>query len=223
MRRRELLIKKNTERPIVVDLGLPSGYKWATGNIVPNGRGGYKVGEETDYGIYVSWGNVTPHFSSNGSTFDDGYQFTSYNYSGTSGSKLTQNIPNNSTYDAAMALLGNSYHMPSKEDCDELIDNTDNEWIINYGNTGINGMKFMKKSDHSIYIFLPAFTTCQSGELNRNNTHASVWNRTTVFSGDGNTLEAYGVYRSGKLLYGASTDSNPVKYSGLPIRPIKWY
>lgn len=36
-----------------VDLGLPSGLKWARGNIIMNGSK-YKIGEETDYGAYVS-------------------------------------------------------------------------------------------------------------------------------------------------------------------------
>ena len=64
-----------------VDLGLPSGLKWAKGNIVKNGNK-YEIGKETDYGAYVSWGNIEPHFSNNGSAFDDGYNFGQSNRDG---------------------------------------------------------------------------------------------------------------------------------------------
>jgi uncharacterized protein (TIGR02145 family) len=43
--------------------------------------------------------------------------------------------------------------MPTATEFQELYDNTDNEWTaIN----GVNGRKFMKKSDHSVYVFFPA-------------------------------------------------------------------
>ncbi len=46
--------------------------------------------------------------------------------------------------------------MPTKEDFEELIDETINEWVENFNNSGVNGYKFTNKSDHSKYIFLPA-------------------------------------------------------------------
>lgn len=139
-----------------VDLGLPSGKKWAVGNIVSDGNGGYKVGEETDFGAYFSWGNVTPHFSTNGSTFDDGYNWGSSNsgvYASTPGASLTADIPlGDFEHDAALRLLGNPWHMPNKNDFQELYDNTDKEFTTI---SGINGWKFMKKTDHSVYVFFP--------------------------------------------------------------------
>lgn len=138
-----------------VDLGLPSGRKWAKGNIVQKEGGGYKIGEPTDSGAYFSWGNIDPHFSSNGSTFDDGYMFDQRYYNdNTPGSALTADIASNdAAHDAALACLGGSARLPTKEECQELIDNTDKEWTA-IG--GVNGVKFMKKSDHSVYVFLPA-------------------------------------------------------------------
>lgn len=143
-----------------VDLGLPSGKKWAIGNIVSDGNGGYKVGEETDYGAYFSWGNIVPHFSANGSTFDDSYDFGTSNsgpYASTPGASLGANIPtNDAQHDAALALLGSPWHLPTKEDFQELYDNTDNEWVADFNGTGVAGRKFMKKTDHSVYVFFPA-------------------------------------------------------------------
>ena len=43
--------------------------------------------------------------------------------------------------------------MPTKDQCQELIDNTTSTWTtIN----GVNGRKFINKSDSNKYIFLPA-------------------------------------------------------------------
>ena len=143
-----------------VDLGLPSGKKWAIGNIVSDGNGGYKVGEETDFGAYFSWGNIVPHFSANGSTFDDSYDFGTSNsgpYASTPGASVGANIPtNDAQHDAALALLGSPWHLPTKEDFQELYDNTDNEWVADFNGTGVAGRKFMKKTDHSVYVFFPA-------------------------------------------------------------------
>ena len=143
-----------------VDLGLPSGKKWAVGNIVSDGNGGYKVGEETDFGAYFSWGNIVPHFSANGSTFDDSYDFGTSNsgpYASTPGASVGANIPtNDAQHDAALALLGSPWHLPTKEDFQELYDNTDNEWVADFNGTGVAGRKFMKKTDHSVYVFFPA-------------------------------------------------------------------
>lgn len=141
-----------------VDLGLPSGL------IVSDGNGGYKIGNETDYGAYFSWGNVEPHFSSNNSTFDGGYDWgntngsSPYKYSPGHSIPFTINDRNaayaaDSIYDAAHVCLGGAWRVPTQKELSELCNNTDSEWTtIN----GVKGRKFMKKSDHSVYIFLPA-------------------------------------------------------------------
>lgn len=154
--RRRIMVPAGGATVDYVDLGLPSGLKWAQGNIVKNGNK-YEIGEETDYGAYFSWGNITPHFSANGSTFDDSYDFgtsTSGPYASTPGKNVSANIPSNdATHDAALALLGSPWHLPTKENFQELYNNTDREWTtIN----GVSGWKFMKKTDHSLYVFFPA-------------------------------------------------------------------
>ena len=130
-----------------VDLGLPSGLLWAQGNIVKNGNK-YSIGEETDYGTYFSWGNVDGHND------DEGYLFTETAYNSSPGRSLTADIaPNDAAHDAALARLGSPWHLPTKENFQELLDYTDREWTtIN----GVAGWKFMKKTDHSVYAFFPA-------------------------------------------------------------------
>ena len=162
-----------------VDLGLPSGKKWAVGNIVSDGNGGYKVGEETDFGAYFSWGNIVPHFSANGSTFDDSYDFGTSNsgpYASTPGASVGANIPtNDAQHDAALALLGSPWHLPTKEDFQELYDNTDNEWVADFNGTGVAGRKFMKKTDHSVYVFFPAAGYGYGSSLNDRGSYGYYW------------------------------------------------
>ena len=162
-----------------VDLGLPSGKKWAIGNIVSDGNGGYKVGEETDFGAYFSWGNIVPHFSANGSTFDDSYDFGTSNsgpYASTPGANVGANIPtNDAQHDAALALLGSPWHLPTKDDFQELYDNTDNEWVADFNGTGVAGRKFMKKTDHSVYVFFPAAGRGYGASLRNRGSYGYYW------------------------------------------------
>ena len=109
--------------------------KWAVGNIVQD-RNGYKIGEETDRGAYASWGNVTPHFSSNGSTFDDGYSFDSTTYSSTLGSSLSASINPNSGYDICRVLLGGKWRMPTMIEYQELCNNCTSSTITKNGIKG---------------------------------------------------------------------------------------
>lgn len=151
--RRRILSNVNGEGKMkAIDLGLPSGLLWAPGNICKDTTTGkYYAGEPTDYGCYFSWGNIVGH--NNG----EGYDFGTSNsgpYASTPGKNVRANIASNdATHDAALACLGSPWHLPTKEDFQELYDNTDSGWTsIN----GINGWKFMKKSDHSVFVFFPA-------------------------------------------------------------------
>lgn len=133
-----------------VDFGLPSGLLWARGNIVIDGSG-YAIGAETDRGCFFSWGNIVGHEP------DGSYSFTSTNYNATSGSSLRAAIPSNDAqHDAALACLGEPWHLATTEAYQELIANTDSEWVSNFNGSGVNGYKFMKKTNHSVYIFMPA-------------------------------------------------------------------
>ena len=122
-----------------VDLGLPSGLLWATCNIGADTPEGY--------GLYFSWGNVEGHAEGSG------YNFSSTNYNSTPGSALTGDILPNSGNDAARENWGEPWRMPTKEDYQELYDNTDREVAII---ENVKGVKYMKKTDHSMFVFLPA-------------------------------------------------------------------
>lgn len=184
-------IRLKVVTPGAVDLGLPSGTLWAQGNIVQDGNG-YKVGVETDYGAYVSWGNVVPHFSTNGSSFDDSYDWGTSNsgpYASTPGSSIQFTSQHKNAdysadggYDAARELLGGPWRMPTATEFQELIDNTDNEWTtIN----DVAGRKFMKKTDHSVYVFFPAAGSCSGKSLFSRGANGLYWSSSLYSAGDG--------------------------------------
>ena len=129
-----------------VDLGLS--VKWATYNI------GATKPEE--YGNYFAWGETTPK-----SVFSwDNYKFTAdggktlTKYTGTDKSILGRED------DAAAALWGGEWRMPTADEVNELFNNTTGEWIKE-GNpefAGVAGVKFTsnKPGYTDKYVFLPA-------------------------------------------------------------------
>ena len=147
-----------------VDLGLPSGTRWATTN----------VGAENpeDYGDYFAWGETQPHYSVNGTDttwlngYEAGYRWTTYRYCNGSESTLTKYCSNaeygndgftdtlttlESTDDAATANWGAGWRMPTQEELQELYDNCTREWTEQ---NGVSGRLFTGPNGNS--IFLPA-------------------------------------------------------------------
>lgn len=185
---------------------------WAKGNIVPKAGGGYKIGNETDYGAYFSWGNIVPHFSSNGSSFDDGYQFDKTTYrSSPGGSLYGQNIASNdAAHNAALALLGGSAKIPTKEEFQELLDNTDTEWVTI---DGVNGRKLMKKSDHSVYVFFPAAGDGSYTVLRARGSRGSYWSSSYWDNG-------YYSYNLSFSSYGISAGNSNERTYGLSVRAV---
>ena len=114
-----------------VDLGLPSGVKWATRN----------VGAEKpeDYGDYFAWGETSPK-----------EEYTSEN-SVTFGEDIGDDISGKVRYDAATVNWGRNWRMPTKEQMHELLEHC--EWGLTQLN-GVNGAKLIGPNVNS--IFLPA-------------------------------------------------------------------
>lgn len=119
-----------------IDLGLPSGTKWASCNIGAN--------KPEEYGNYYAWGEI-----------EDNTNYSWNTYSHCDGSKvgcylLGMNI-SNTDYDTAKMIWGIGWQMPSSEQIEELIKNCSFEiMIVN----DIKGGKFTGPNGNS--IFLPA-------------------------------------------------------------------
>lgn len=194
---------------LTINLGLPSGRKWARGNLVKDSQGNYSIGQETDWGIYVSWGNI------DGYNQGEGYNFSSYRYSTTTGYSMRADIPSNDAqHDICFARLGTPWHLPTKEDFQELADNTDAEFVSNYNGTGIAGYKFMKTSDNSVYVFFPFSGHYDGTFLSGNNSHGVYWS-----SSYSSALKAYYM---GEDATGFNPQSNAwQRFGGFSIRPVQ--
>jgi hypothetical protein len=110
----------------MVDLGLPSGTKWADRN----------VGAETpqDNGLYFSWGNVDGHAVDENGNTADGYSFDSDTYATTLGGQFTGSTLD-AEHDAATANMGDGWRMPTSTETLELVEDTDHYYIGEDGNT----------------------------------------------------------------------------------------
>lgn len=130
-----------------VDLGLPSGLKWAKANLGAE--------EETDPGLYYQWGDIEGHAK------DSGYKFTSANYTNKGLNTISTNL--SLAQDAVNVRLGGSWRMPTDTEFEELYNNTNVTWTtIN----GVSGCKFANKTDASKYIFMPAAGSYDGSSLN---------------------------------------------------------
>jgi len=113
-----------------VDLGLPSGVKWAICNV--------GASSPEDYGDYFAWGETIPKAE------------YSWENSVTNGEQMSD-ISGDAQYDAATANWGGSWRMPTKEQMEELVEHCEWEWTqVN----GVNGAKVI--GPNGSCIFLPA-------------------------------------------------------------------
>lgn len=131
-----------------VDLGLPSGTKWATMNVGATGV--------TDYGYYYQYGKGDAQYTATSGDSD---------YSGTEN-------PLALSADTAAIVMGGDWHMPTSAQCAELIANTDYTWATI---DGVNGGKFANKTDATKYVFLPAAGNWVGGSQNDAGSKGTYW------------------------------------------------
>ena len=135
-----------------VDLGLPSGTKWATCNVGANSPEGY--------GNYYAWGETT----------------TKSEYSGDNSLTYCRDmddISGNVNYDAATANWGSSWRMPTKAEMMELENNCTWTWTTQ---NGVNGMRVTGPNGNS--IFLPAAGYCYGSSRSYVGEYGYYWSST---------------------------------------------
>ena len=122
--------------PEKVDLGLPSGKLWADRNL-----GAVNVGDE---GLFYVWGGTRAWASK----IDISEVFNSDAFAGqaSSGGQLSLK------YDMAALSLGEGWHIPSREDFNELAANCDIGWVPENG-----GWRFTSKINGKDIVLMPAY------------------------------------------------------------------
>ena len=134
--------------------------KWAKCNVGAE--------KETDAGLYFAWGETTGYTASQVGT-DKQFSWSDYKY-GNGDSNLTKYNQSDgktvleSTDDAASQIMGGDWRMPTQDEFQELLDNTDKLWTtIN----GVNGYKFtsIKEGYQNNSIFIPVAGYCDDGSV----------------------------------------------------------
>ena len=153
-----------------VNLGLPSGTLWATMNV--------GASKASDAGLYFQWGDISGYTADQVGTGDGQKKFASdysdYKWNASEGfSKYnTTGAALELEDDAAHVNMGGSWHMPTPDQFQELIDNTTNTWTTQ---DGVNGRLFTSKSDHSKSIFFPAAGYAWDGSVRSSGDYGLVW------------------------------------------------
>ena len=228
-----------------VDLGLPSGTKWAKMNVGAN--------SETDRGLYFAWGETQGY--ANAST--KAFSWSDYKWTKDEGSTMFKyNTTDKKTHleltdDAAHVNWGGDWHMPNRTQCIELFIKTNNgivtgagaftQYAWNNSNgyssptsttatiSGWNtaGYFFFKKSYNSVtdaishkdYLFIPTAGYYQNGQPPVGVNHDGVGYDGGVWA---SALGSRGVVDAWDLCFGSSRagvgyDS---RYYGLSVRGV---
>ena len=177
-----------------VDLGLPSGLKWATCNVGAN--------SPSDYGSSFAWGETTP--KSGGNTWenyrfrlegdsDDNVTFTKYNSFSDRGIVDYKTLLDMED-DAARVNWSGNWRMPTLSEMKELIDNC--TWTrITY--EGQEGYKVTGKNGKSVFFRFAHYNSSTNVNFS-----SSIWNGTLAM---GSTYH--------------NTQGDPRELAG-PVRPV---
>ena len=181
-----------------VDLGLPSGLKWATCNV------GADSPEE--YGDYFAWGETTIKdrcSASNSVTYGLSFlQLQPQGYIDSEGN-LTPSL------DAATANWGSTWRLPTKAEQQELLDNCEWEWTTQ---NCVNGYKVTSKSNGNS-IFLPAAGFRSGSSLYYAGEDGYYWSSTP------DEYYSYGAWLLNFDSSGQDVDWNR-RYYGRSVRPV---
>ena len=201
-----------------VDLGLPSGVKWATKNL--------GASKPSDYGDHYAWGETEPKAVYSWATykwmqsgFSDENHITKYtvvdgkkdaiwydsdgNFIGDG--KVTLDAED----DAATVKLGSPWRMPTIEEAKELLDNCTWTWITLYG---IDGCEVKGPNGNS--IFLPAAGRRYDSLHTNVNKWANYW--TGSLKWDYSTASHYFLFDSD-----SHESASLHRYYGFSIRPVR--
>ena len=181
----------DNNHPHMIELGLPSGTKWACCNV--------GASKPEDYGGYYAWGETTEK-----STYSNiNYLF----WDGNSTSDIGKNIAG-TQYDAATANWGSPWVMPSIDQVKELLDNCTSEWTTE---NGVNGRRFTGSNGAS--IFLPAAGNRWDDNLTGAGSNGHYWSSSLT--------ESYQGSADGMLFTGGFAQlGDGSRYDGRSVRPV---
>ena len=212
--------KGNKESHEYVDLGLPSGILWATENIKnENGEelyfawgetSGYTAHYDESSGEYVTdgkdftWNDYTTKFGTYDENASPDYGFTKYN---TNGPEILD-----AEDDAAVVNWGDGWRMPTKEEFDELLENTNSAFTVQNGVSGLLLTSTVEGYTDK-FLFFPAVGYADNGQVYSIGANGNYWSASL---GSEDVNSACGLNFSGG--YCGVYDDN--RYYGYAVRPV---
>ena len=201
-----------------VDLGLPSGLKWAKCNL--------GASKPSDYGDYYAWGETAPKAEYTWATYKwmqagkSGWQYiTKYTFAdGQTGGIWYDSagafIGDNKTVlaaadDAATANLGSPWRMPTKVEIAELITKCTWTWTTQDGVEG-----YQVDGPNGNAIFLPAAGSREDSVLKDAGTRGNYWS-SSLDSADCTTA------RGDYFISSGGSSEKYYRYYGLSVRPVR--
>ena len=185
----------DTHHPHEIDLGLPSGTKWACSNVgatKPEEYGGYYAWGETEEKSYYDWSTYI-HCDGSSTTCHD----------------LDSDI-SGTEYDVAHVKWGSDWVMPTYDEQMELLNNCTSEWTTL---NGVKGRKFTSKINGNS-IFLPAAGGRWHGDLYYAGEGGYYWSSTQSPDYSDGAYDLY--FRSGY----ASWYYYGLRGNGQSVRPV---
>lgn len=186
-----------------IDLGLPSGTKWANMNVGAESPEGY--------GGYYAWGEIIPNKAS--AYTEDNYKWydssahdmSKYN---DTDNKMTLDLAD----DVANVVMGGDWHMPTSAQCAELLGNTTSSWTTDYNGTGVAGMIFTSNNNGNSIFFPAAGVVVVGGSVGQGEWFG-VWSSSRGSDSRG----AWGVYGDSE---GCGPYYGRGRYGGLSVRGV---
>ena len=193
-------VSSTTEDPYngyeYVDLGLPSGLKWATCNI--------GASEPEECGNYYAWGETITKNQYN--------EQTSLVWG-----KRLDDISGNPQYDAASANWGGKWRMPTKDEMEELL--TECNWEQTTMNDVV-GYKFASKTNDN-YIFLPSAGMYSDTNIASVGETLFYWSSTSEWEDLAGYARTYLLNDFLSMMFGPIHVSQIIMgHTGLSVRPV---
>jgi hypothetical protein len=206
-----LIESKPLEKPSLyewVDLGLPSGLKWAAWNV------GATKPEES--GLYFQWGETQGY---TGITNEKKFWWTDYTLcNGNEYSilkyKYTDGLTTLEASDDAVVATDSSCRMPTYTEYQELTANTTSVWVADYNGTGVAGYIFTSNVNGNS-IFIPASGRCRGGSVVEVEQCECLWL---------SSLELSSIQQSSFFRFNPRSVmvANNLRYEGAPVRPVSY-
>jgi hypothetical protein len=192
-----------------IDLGLPSGVKWASFNL--------GASRPEEYGDYYAWGEIEPYYSSlsplvwkPGKT---GYSWITYKWGHNNEEMIKYCFADGKFFldsedDAAYMALEGNWRMPTDAEWTELRENCTWTWTTQNGITGR-----LVTGNNGNSIFLPASGYRESGHFFAGPTVGYYWSSSLSTS---DTSTAWGVKFNSYSVSGYSAS----RFFGYTVRPV---